>query len=154
MFFLWSQKNGEIRPLTLKSKVLSFLVENYLNVGGLVGQSFGFLMEWGTSPRANILHQSNFWSSENTKACPYPWTVPGAIGYFCFSSTGSIKNSMATFSIFFSKSRSIPWFITCMQRNNQYMLFEIQLLYSACKSYNTIVHLQDANMLFESFTFR
>lgn len=88
---------------------------NYQKLTGFVGHNLGFLRWWGSSPRANMLHQSNFWSSEKMKAWPYPWTVPGDIGYFCFSSKGSMKNSMATFSMLSSKDKSIPWFMTCNQ---------------------------------------
>jgi hypothetical protein len=37
---------------------------------------------------------------------------PGAMGYFSFSSSGSMKNSRVTFSISSSSSSAMPWLIT------------------------------------------
>uniref|UniRef100_A0A0A9H1K7 Uncharacterized protein n=1 Tax=Arundo donax TaxID=35708 RepID=A0A0A9H1K7_ARUDO len=37
---------------------------------------------------------------------------PGAMGYFSFSSRGSMKNSLVTFSISSSSLSSMPWFTT------------------------------------------
>ena len=46
----------------------------YLNFSGFFGHRFGFLTYWGSIPRANILHQSSFWSSDKTRANILKWS--------------------------------------------------------------------------------